>query len=210
MVIIGTIHDWHYSHPHFSMNALKSLLVETKPDVILAELSKEQLTGTMTSSSKPEYDEVILPFVEENGIECIPIQPDTEVGLRYGENKRRVLDVIEIDPDLRVVFAFIDSLWKVINGVEKSVCEIQSRQAEYLFKYIDQHVHKALIEPYWNCTETWNRMLYENIKLALSELKQSRIVITIGIRHKYWMAEKLASSQGILLENTEKYCSELD
>lgn len=98
---MGTEHARHFTDPNFDLDTLIALIQKTEPDVICAELSPEQLDGTTTCNSKPEYPNAIIPYARKHGIQIVPIQPCTSEGLEWGNRQKVELERIKSTEDLK-------------------------------------------------------------------------------------------------------------
>jgi hypothetical protein len=200
IIILGTIHIDKESSPAYS-GRLEKLLEEIKPDVLYAELSAEQLDGSTAIETKPEYTDVILPFVKKIDIPVIPIQPHADAGKQMEEEKEAILDRIEQHQWLRVVWDF-SSQWeecmyaKLIpllddpEAIEKlQLTEIDKLHIEPWFEVLGRYFPE-----YITLWDKWNEHFLEKIQQAIKEHEGKRILVTVGLNHKYWLMDKLTGS----------------
>lgn len=211
IIILGTIHIDKESSPAYAKK-LGELIEEIKPDAIYTELSAEQLDGTADIETKPEYADVILPYVKKSGIPAVPVQPHTDAGKQMEEEKEAILDRIEQHQWLRVVWEF-SSQWeeymyaKLIpllddpNAIEKlQLTEIDKLHIEPWFEVLGRYFPE-----YITLWEKWNEHFLEKIRDALKAHEGKRILITVGLNHKYWLMDKLTGSDNMDVFDLQKF-----
>ena len=82
VVLFASLHLDEETSPNF-IRSYREILREIAPSVICAELSPEQLEGSMTCHSKPEYGAAVLPVAQELGARIVPIQMPTDDGFDF-------------------------------------------------------------------------------------------------------------------------------
>ncbi len=211
IVILGTIHIDKESSPAYS-ERLGKLIAEIKPEVLCAELSQEQLDGTMTIETKPEYTDVILPYIKEVNISIVPIQPNTDAGQQMEKEKEAILERIDRHQWLRVVWEF-SSQWeefmyaKLIpllddpEAIEKlQNTEIDKLHVEPWFEILGRYFPEYIL--LW---EKWNEHFLENIHSALKKHEGGRILVTVGLNHKYWLKDKLSGGDDVIVHDLHSF-----
>jgi len=200
ITIIGTVHHYHYKWAFFSMEILKRLIEEINPDILCAELSPEQLEGTVTCKSKPEYPEVIIPVAREKGYKIVPIQPDTAYGMHWEREKNKEIQMIKdslIGKWKLMLYQAICILIWVISSINLKILQSNAIDALYRVQY---GVFRRFFPRWQKYHVDWNRHFYNRIMDTIISNPNKNILITVGLTHKYWLKREF-KKKGIILGN---------
>lgn len=206
VIVLGTAHQWHWETPIYSPEILIDLLRNTEPDLICAELSPEQLNGTTTCNSKPEYPKAIIPFAKQHKIPIVPIQPCTEHGLEYGNRKRQEIERVKATPGL-------SEKWDIWMDLSDSIQEVNSptlfdflcRGYDTWIEIVYDKFYSRLFPDLGALWSEWNQYFITEVEKAIVENPECRITVTVGNAHKYWLNNRLSCMKGVRLEHIQKY-----
>jgi hypothetical protein len=211
VVIFGTFHSGKKDTPEYA-ERLRLVLKEIGPDVICAELSPEQLSGEVSCKSKPEYPDVILPFAEEHATPVVPIQPDTEAGLKLEQEMARIVRESTAGAAARAMWEYSEYLdeaasdgWREVLQDSTGIENVQLRAFDLL-----------AMKPGWDATrkyfpevalqwEAWNEHFLGRIEAAIHEHAGRCILLTTGLAHKYWLWERLRERSDVELHNLRSF-----
>ncbi len=206
VVVVGTMYQWHLKSPMYDMDVLVDLIRKTDPDIICTEFSPEQLESESACRAKPEYPRAIIPFAEENGIPIVPMQQDTESWIEYERRVQREIDRIKSDPDLSLK-------WEFWTGLRESMGEVYSQS---LFDFLCQaydtwteiiygRFYSRLFPELGRLWEQWNQRYLCVIEKAVKENPGSRITITTGVKHKYWLNNELRAMDTVDFHHVQEF-----
>ncbi|MEA3476255.1 MAG: hypothetical protein U9R23_07440 [Candidatus Cloacimonadota bacterium] len=206
VIVLGTIHKLHHKISYYSMKVLKNLIKKINSDIICAELSQDQLDGIITCKSKPEYPEIIIPLASKEGYNIIPIQPNTPEGMAWGKERdlviKRMKEELIENIRLECYYEFERIFQKIV------VCEnlkmLQSKRFDLLYEMAYEYC-KKLLPSLWEVKEKWNMKFYEKISATIKENPRKKILITVGLAHKFWLNKKLSQRNDIFIEYIENY-----
>ena len=211
LIVIGTQHELHLTDPLFDLEKLVKLIHSTKPDIICAEISPEQLSGEITCNSKPEYPKAILPYAHENDIEIIPIQPPTAEGYRQQERNEKVMGMINSDPESLAKWDLWKQLFDAASETNSpTLHSLQSRAYDLWMEIIWEKYQAKLFPEYWNVKEIWNKEFLKQIEKTIQNNKEKRITVTVGIKHKHWLNNRLGNIPNVTIEHIEDYIDTKD
>jgi pheromone shutdown protein TraB len=211
IIVLGTVHFDQGNAPEY-IKALKNTIEEINPGIICVELSPDQLEGKVAINSKPEYPDAIIPTARQHGIEIVPIQPNTEEGLKLENEKEAAINRIRANEKNRVRWELWERLeelsqekWldalKDVKGIEN----VQSTQ----FDDLNFEPWYTLVQEYfpefatlWN---NWNQYFLERIEETITRHPGKLILATVGLAHKYWLWNKLKSRDDIILHNLQSF-----
>ncbi|PKK83667.1 MAG: hypothetical protein CVT49_07195 [candidate division Zixibacteria bacterium HGW-Zixibacteria-1] len=210
VIILGTRHLSGIEYPEYHTR-LKSIVLEIEPDIICAELSPEQLEGYTTCDSKPEQRDVIIPLAKDSRITIVPIQPPTEEGLARERAKAAIIDEILTDDKSRAIWEFIDKYTNYLGGFwrEQMIypeCIENSQLSEFhsMNEALDmtiKHYFPKLHEYYIS----GNEYFLKKINQVIDRNTEKRILIVVGMGHKYWLWNRLIKIKSIDLHDLNSY-----
>ncbi len=203
LIIIGTIHIGRETSPKYAA-FLTTALDSIKPDLILAEIADHERNDDRLADVKPEYPEIIFPYAQANGIETIGILPGEDQRTRMEQSKAAILARIESNQWMRMIWEYAgqweDVAYGRILGMLENPVSMERLQMpevdtlhfaawfESLSKYFPEYLEL------WN---QWNALILNNIQNIIKEHPGKRMALTIGMAHKYWLAEKLSGQPGV-------------
>jgi len=200
LIITGTVHLGEDGAAAY-IKQVHLLLMQLRPDIICAELTPEQAEGRATIDSKPEYHGAIIPAAEELGVRIIPIQPDEAVGAEIEQRQRTALEKIQKAPDKVTVWRMWETFAERVAAGVSTIVE----QSDGLALLQSFELDSLVFEPWWNgirdefpefydSWEDFNRLMLERILDVVQQHPQKRIVLSIGLAHRYWMRRHLAAA----------------
>jgi hypothetical protein len=183
------------------MKILRDTLNKIDANIILAELSDDQLHNKMTCLSKPEYPEVIIPYCMENNKSIYPFQPNTEEGMNYGKKKDAILKRLKQNDIDKSKFETNETIASIYANQFMLKCDdlkvLQSEMFDNFFR-ADYELTKTLFPQLGELREFWNRSFYKEIDRKLEVNRDvDRILITVGLSHKFWLKEQLLQRDDI-------------
>ena len=206
LIVIGTQHHRHLTSTIFDLEKLVELIHSTRPDFICAEVSPEQLSGETTCNSKPEYPNAIIPYSIQKSIPIIPIQPPTSAGLEWGNRYRKAKEFIQSAPGFKEKWDFWLTLSDSCEEVDcPSLRAMQSQAYDTWTEILFERLCSKLFPELTRLEKEWNERFYSNILKAIQDNPEGRITVTVGIKHKYWLNNRIADNANVRLEHIEDY-----
>jgi Xaa-Pro aminopeptidase len=222
VLMIGTIHSAHRTSKRFSLNVLRGMLRNAKPDLVLTEIAPNRLdaalreyraTGTIVEPRVvrfPEYVDVLFPLTRELSFTIVPTAGWSKPMDAY---RTAALKRIEADPARRAEWlehsratAKGDSLTarggaddpRFVNSAAYDVI-----QTEALEPY-DRLFNAELGPGGWT---NINRAHFANIARALDAHRGEgrRVVITYGAGHRAWMLRELRKRSDVVLLDVDPF-----
>ena len=222
VLVLGTIHSKHLTEEIYNLDVLRSLIVEIKPDVILAEIPpdrfpiamKEYLeTDSITEPRVkrfPEYVDVIFPLLKNMDFEIIPTAGWTKP---MADKRRQQLKDISEDSS-RV------AEWNQLQSASKKSEEIMEKSGRQYDPYwINSDAYDQAVEVELS---VYNKLFNEELGLggwdnineahfsyiakALDKLagQGKRVLITYGAGHKGWFLKALEKRDDIEIKSLQE------
>lgn len=187
------------------MKVLEGIIKKINPDIICAELSPDQLNGKITCKTKPEYLEVIIPLAKKEGYIIFPIQPNTPEGMAWGKEKDLVIKKIREKPIENIKLEYYYKFERTFQRIEiENLKTLQSKTLDLLYEMTFEYC-KAFLPKLWKLKEQWNKKFYDKICDAIIQNTGKKILVTVGLIHKFWLNKKLSQLNDIFLEYVEDY-----
>ncbi len=211
VIVFASLHLDEKTAPTF-VEDYRGILREISPSVICAELSPEQLDGSTTCHSKPEYAAAVLPVARDLGARVVPIQMPTAEAKEWERRFQKAYREYQETPEARLCLQYM-------SGVEEASL---TRMLELLTKpggieYFQTPEYDALhVRPQFEALEQvlpelaklydeWNEYFLSRIEDALAESRGERVMIIAGGYHKYWLWDRLAKRQDLELHDLPSY-----
>jgi hypothetical protein len=211
VVLLASLHLDESVSPSF-VAEYRDILHELGPSLICAELSPEQLRGTATCNSKPEYEAAVLPVARELGAQIVPIQMPTDEALDWQRRLQVCHSELRSSREGRFYLDYSETLEK--SQLEAMLRIIREGRGMEYFQH--REYDWLLVEPTYSAMahffpelnalyDEWNQYFLDRIVDAISEFPAERIVVTAGGFHKYWLWDRLCERTEIDLHNLQSY-----
>jgi len=209
VIILGTLHLGLEKAPEH-VKILRQILTDIKPDVICGELSPEGLQKIPSSRILPEYTSAILPYAIENEVVIIPLEPSDNGSFKSASIKKQkeAMEEIKSTDSGKAVNTFIEKLAnsflsKLVDVIKTDgVYEnLQRREYDLLFMESWYEINREYLPRFDEQWNEWNEYFLSKIEGAISNYRGKRILVTVGLDHKYWLWRRLEMRDDIILHN---------
>ncbi|MDI6741043.1 MAG: hypothetical protein QME74_11865, partial [Candidatus Edwardsbacteria bacterium] len=187
--ILATAHHRHSQWPFYSFEVLSKLISALKPQLLCVELDAEELKAG-GSKAQPEYREAILPRAGQSRCPVMPIKPGAQQDFsveEIGANPQTAIGKMRLSLFNYCLEQYIapdyDQLAKTLEGFQSDRMDALMRKKWYYAKW--------LMPERWRVWQDWNRAMLEKIKAALAANEGKRILVTVGMEHKYWLRQRI-------------------
>ncbi|MEE9442481.1 MAG: hypothetical protein V3V99_07415 [candidate division Zixibacteria bacterium] len=211
VVLFASLHLDEGTSPDF-IKSYRDILREIAPSVICAELSPEQLDGTTTCHSKPEYAAAVLPIAQELGSRIVPIQMPTDDAREWERRLKSVYASLEKDPEMRVCLEYMKEQGKAelegmlqIVGNPNGIEYFQTREYDILQVQPYYSALERIFPELATLYEEWNYSFLKRIETALADYRGEKFMIIVGGHHKYWLWDQLKRRDDIELHDLASY-----
>jgi pheromone shutdown protein TraB len=190
---------------------LHETIVRLHPDCICVELSPEQLAGTVTSKSKPEYRSTILPAAELCHARLEPIEPPVARGMKMEIEKTRLFALARRSKLTTSYLEFSDSLGGLlarrihrIAAQPDGIARLQNPDIHELLETL-WHLHKQHlptgISRLWH---RWNDFMAARVMEASAANRGGSLLVTVGLQHVFSLQSLLCRDGKNVLTETSK------
>ena len=210
VILMGTMHLPPSDFPEYARK-LGEIIEEIAPDTICSELSPEQLAGTQTCNSKPEQRDVVIPTAKRLGIPIIPIQPATEVAVdwenRYkdAEKELKARETGRNFHDLSSSLAMEEArLWREFMTSADCIENVQVNEY-HVFPQARDMIEEKWAPQLARVLTEWNEYFLSSIIATVEADPGRRILVIVGLWHKYWLWNKLVERDDIRVQNLHSF-----
>lgn len=192
IAVLGTLAELHKEPIRYNLNTLARLVEELGPDLLCAELRRDQWERGDWSRMPVEYREALIPLAERTNIVIVPIQNGAGCELvapREGPllGLRRTI-LRGLDGVLRALQWLVDGPRGVNSGVFGHVCD--------MICALEAWTCGAAT---WRAWDAANRELWENILRAVRRDPGVRVLVTVDCRRRHRLVEWLRRSDEVEL-----------
>jgi hypothetical protein len=209
VVVIGTAYEWHLHSPMYSLEVLVDLIRRTRPDILCTEFSQEQLENASACKAKPEYPRSIIPYARDNGIPQVSLQPFTKTWVKYERKVQDEIDRIKSDPGMSQKWEIWRELRESMGEVYSSslfdfLCQAYDTWTEIIYDRFQRKLFPELVR-LW---DEWNERYMQIIEKTIEDNPESRITVTVGVKHKYWINNRLRSLKNVNFRHVQEYLTQ--
>jgi len=209
VIILGTLHFGFEKAPEY-VKRLKQIIADIKPDVICGELSPEGLQKIPSSRILPEYTSAILPYAIDNEAVIIPLEPSDNGSFKSASIKKQkdALEEVKRAESQNLVFTYVE---KLVNSFLSRLVDViktdgvyenlQRREYDLLFMESWYEINREYLPRFDEQWNEWNEYFLSKIEGAISNYRGKRILVTVGLDHKYWLWRRLEIRDDIILHN---------
>ena len=221
VIVLGTIHAYHYSSKVYSLNRLQEILRAADPDYVMIEVPPDRLedslqefrvTGEVTDPRVKlllEYTGAVFPLAQDEDFELIPVSAWNEAMADDRRTKLRAWRETRPD-DSAVVQAAQSLMLEQINagGLPDDPAWIHTESYDRIVKSGQDVLSRVFNDDLgaggW---ENHNNAHYELISEALDKHRGEgkRFVLMFAAVHKYWFTEKLRERDDIELLSVQNF-----
>lgn len=104
--VVGALQRLHGSEPDFGYAHLRRLLDAARPDVVVLEVRPDELAGRGDTPGRPEYPQVVWPYLQGRRLAAMPMEPGGEPFARMSGAAGAAIEAMERDrPDAAKAWA---------------------------------------------------------------------------------------------------------
>jgi len=205
--VLATLYKLHSTTPGYSHDSLRQIIRRIDPDVVVLDVSPNELRTHTVAPSKAEYSQVIFPLVLAERYQAYPGEPEeptfTEIVTSLGQELRRFRTeqpaIAQVDKAFdEAAFAALAQLWHTPADVNSAVTDqvLRSRR-EYQDRVAGPRVADA-----WR---RWNAHALGMVRQARDAHPGKRILVLIGVENCGPLREALRQEPGIKLIDMEAW-----
>jgi len=212
VIVLSTLHGYHESVEAYDYGILSEIIVALEPDVLLVELTDQELGERKTQQTKTEYQHSVYPVLAEHKYVTIALEPSgatRDAILHLAKNGPH--ERVENNPELGEKFGpYISTLYDILLEIWDSPASVNSALTDLLIEAkheLQNDIYGPTEVSVW---QGWNQHFLDTILTAAKAHPGKRLLVLVGAEHGYWQRGKLKSIDYVNLLDTEALLIDLD
>lgn len=198
--IFGALHGLHEQEESFGYDELDRVIRAINPDVLLLEVTPEELAGKLETKGRPEYPKVIWPMLAGKAPKLYAMEAGqplygeltADAGKRFAEFKQQW-------PAADAALAgHSKATSDVLLAHWKSVADTQDEATDALGRARTQ-LNAALVPAAAAGQGRWDGVMVDVARKAIAENPGKRILVLGSYRNRYMFVEQLRGTNGARL-----------
>lgn len=193
--VVGGIHQSHERAKLYTYQRMGQLVTELSPELLCVEVEQRYIDDGSDRGMPYDFQKFMVPLARKAGIPVVGIDWWDE---KRGDIWKQLQKEAFADNAIAPETALLDGLFRLLNGYfqERDFAEINSpeitalweAQNEMKYKVFRQHPKYKAIDEF---EKERNDHMVENVLQAIRRHPGKRILIAVGIDHKYYIEREL-------------------
>ncbi len=204
--VVGTLYKRHEQVPAFGLDVLRRVISDIKPEVLVLDVTPNELKDQTVHPSKIEYPQVIFPFAAQGGYPTYAAEPDeplfTEIQKNIGEileraNAQRPTQRETLDAYSKATFDALKLHWTSPAAVQDGVTAAALSARGELSNTLTPGMKKISAD--------WDRHTADVAIRAAKEHPGKRVLVLTGIQNRPLVVEYLSKSPNLKVVDIEAW-----
>ncbi|MDP9421574.1 MAG: hypothetical protein M3Q19_01855 [Pseudomonadota bacterium] len=206
LFLLGALHGLHEQEESFGYGELDRVIKAIKPDVILLEVTPEELTGKLETKGRPEYPKVVWPMLTAKAPKAYAMeaaQPlygelTSDASRRFGEFAAQFpMEDAALTGHSKATSAVLVAHWKSVADTQDEATDALGRARARLTA--------ALVPASVAGQERWDATMVDVARKAISENPGKRILVLGSYRNRYMFVDQLGGVKGTRLVDMKSW-----
>lgn len=195
--VLGALHGLHEKEESFGYAELGRVIDKIRPEVIMLEVTPEELAGKLETQGRPEYPKVIWPMLSRPGMKAYAMEAGQplygeltgDAGKRFGDFKRDApADDAALSSHGAATSAVLLAHWKSVADTQDEATDALGRAREQL--------NAAMVAGSGPGQKRWDGVMVYAVKAAIAGNPGKRILVIGSYRNRYMFVEQLRGVKG--------------
>lgn len=209
VAIIGSLHEYHHKLKGYSFQSIKKLISSKKPDVICIEVKPENYKGKGTKFAPYEYREVLMPFLLKTGAKIEPFDWGNEDWSELMAEQKSLSKDPKTSGLFKAIINPVELLLKHSGSMEIAELDHKFFNSPFMDDWISS-AYSLLSEAFpgnkiSKIANERNRNMARLLIAAIRRNPGKKILVLVGIEHKYALKDALQQIPLILYLNIEEF-----
>ena len=193
--VLGGIHQAHEEAEKYTYKRMGEIFDQLHPDVLCVEVEQKFLDDGSDKGMPLDFSKFIVPSARKLGVPIVGIDWwDKTKGIQWEQLQAKAYS----DPVISVEIALVGGLFQLLNAyfIEKDFQDINSPEItalweaknELKYEVFRQHSEYQFIPKF---EQERNGHMVENVLKALVRHPGKRVMVAVGIDHKYFLEREL-------------------
>lgn len=198
--VLGALHGLHEKEESFGYAELERVIDKIGPDIIMLEVTPEELAGKLETKGRPEYPKVIWPLLGRRPIKAYAMEAGQplygeltgDAGKRWGDFKANA------PAEEAALSAHSTATANVLLAHWKSVADTQDKATDALGRAREQ-LNGTMVTGSDASQKRWDGAMVEAVKKAIADHPGKRVLVLGSYRNRYMFVEQLGGVKGARL-----------
>jgi hypothetical protein len=205
--VVGALHGLHAKSNAFGYTRLRQLLDDLAPEVLLAEVTPEELQSIGETKGRPEYPEVIWPYLREHRSDAVALEP-------AGKQYKRLVDasssiLTEVKREHPAQAGYWASYQKSMEMALLAYWTTPARTQDVVTSDLARSwyaMQQATLGPaYARVQSEWDRGMVGRMKSAIKQFPSSRIVVLVSHRNRHLFEEAIRNTAPVRAQDVSRW-----
>ena len=205
--VVSTLYRHHLTTPSYDLDALRRVIELIQPDVLVLDVTPDELDAQRVSPGKIEYPRTIFPLMRARNYSVYPSEPAEPLFSEIvqgitAENKA----LAEKSPDAAAARAALqEGMLAALRLSWKSPADVHSEMTDEAIRHM-RAVYATLGGPvHREGQHRWNRHHADVVLRAAREHPGKRVLQLVGVENRYEVLDLLSNEPSVRLVDVSAY-----
>jgi heme-degrading monooxygenase HmoA len=200
LLVLSTLHQYHRDVACYGFGVLREILVALAPDLVLLEVTDDDLHLRRDEKVKREYPEVVYPLMAQGLLrEARALEPS-------GRQREEILDRFQAaagqfraSPGYAALERYHQQWLKDLLASWRDPVEVNASETDDRVRAKHDYQNALYPPDYAQAWTDWNACFIDRITEAVGQLRPRLAVALVGLEHSYWLRPRLEARHDMKL-----------
>ena len=209
--VLGGIHQSHEKAKYYTYERMGEIYQQLKPDILCVETKQKYVDDGSFKETPFDFTKFMIPLAKEDKIQIYGIDWwDNKKGKKWQELQQKAFNDSSLISEIKLIGGMFSLLNEYFENKDfedvnsQYITNLWKAKNEFKYHIFSQHPEYKFITEFEN---ERNNHIVENILKIVKENPDKKILVAIGIDHKYYIEKELLK-YGIKIyqvDNIEKF-----
>jgi hypothetical protein len=209
--VLGGIHQSHEKAKYYSYERLGEIYQQLKPDILCVETKQKYVDDDSFKETPFDFKNFMIPLAQKDNIPIYGIDWwDEEKGKKWQELQQKAFNDSSLISEIKLfggMFSLFNEYFenKDFEDINSQhITNLWKTKSEFKYHIFSQHPEYKFITEF---EDERNNHIVDNILKIIKENPNKRILVAIGIDHKYFIEKELEKQDVKVyqVENIEQF-----
>ena len=193
--VLGGIHQSHEKAKYYTYERMREIYQQLKPDILCVETQQKYVDDDSYKETPFDFKKFMIPLAKEDKTPIYGIDWwDNDKGEKWQEIQQKAFNDTSLISEIKLIggmFSFLNNYFenKDFNDINSQyITNLWKAKNEFKYYIFSQHHEYKFIAEFEN---ERNNHIVDNILKIVKENPNKKILVAIGIDHKYYIEEEL-------------------
>jgi hypothetical protein len=197
VLVLSTLHQYHAQASCYGFSTLRAIIAALAPDLLLLEVSEEDLRTRPDERIKREYPEVVYPLLAALGVQALALEPSGDGRHALIERMRAAESQFRDSERSEAHYAYVNEWFKSLVSCWRTPADVNSTGTDAAV-FAKHAIEKSIYPPdSTRSWEEWNQHFLDQITNAVNQRRPRLALVLVGLEHSHWLRSRLARRTGL-------------